>query len=209
MRNRRIEALENINFFASKDVEGAFDIPVIKPVKRLPKLEWKAFNLTRSLAPSENVGVHFFIDDYRFQTVWNNPRIYAEKLTQYGAVLTPDFSTYTDFPIALQVYNHYRKHWCAAYWQHLGAVVIPTISWSDERSFDWCFDGEPHGGIVAVSTVGVRRDKEARRLFRTGFDEMVSRLLPCSILCYGEPFNFMEGLELIVIKPFTNRFEEG
>ena len=49
-------------------------------------------------------------------------------------------------PFAMQIYNQYRKHWLAAYWQLNGITVYPTISWSDENSYEWCFDGEPRGG---------------------------------------------------------------
>lgn len=38
-----------------------------------------------------------------------------------------------------------------------GLRVIPTIAWSDKSSHAWCFDGEPHGGVVAVYSVGSQR----------------------------------------------------
>ena len=46
---------------------------------------------------------------------------------------------------------------------YCGMTVYPTISWSDKKSYDWCFDGEPVGGIVAVSSVGTQNNKEANR----------------------------------------------
>ena len=76
---------------------------------------------------------------------------YVSMLQDFKCVMSPDFSTYTDFPKALQVYNHFRKHWIGAYMQMNGIDVIPTISWSDKESFSWCFDGEPVGGVVAVA----------------------------------------------------------
>lgn len=33
--------------------------------------------------------VHFFLYDYKFEDIWNNPDKYIEKLSQYKAVLTP------------------------------------------------------------------------------------------------------------------------
>lgn len=88
-------------------------------------------------------------------------------------------------PLAMQIYNHYRKHWLAAYWQAHGLTVYPTISWSDEQSYDWCFDGEPAGGIVAVSSVGTQNNKEAKRLFLKGYEEMMKRLTPSFVIFYG------------------------
>lgn len=101
------------------------------------------------------------------------------------AVCSPDFSTYTDMPLAMQIYNHYRKHWVAAYWQLHGLTVYPTVGWSDESSYAWCFDGEPVGGVVAVSSVGTQQNNESKRLFLRGYEEMMKRLEPKWIIFYG------------------------
>ena len=63
---------------------------------------------------------------------------------------------------------------------------LPTISWSDESSYDWCFDGEPVGGIVAVSSVGTQANKDSKRLFLRGYEEMMKRLSPEWVIFYGK-----------------------
>ena len=68
----------------------------------------------------------------------------------------------------------------------MGMTVIPTISWSDEKSYAWCFDGDPVGGVVAVSSVGTQMNRESRRLFLLGYEEMLRRLEPASILFHGD-----------------------
>ena len=60
--------------------------------------------------------------------------------------------------------------------------VIPTISWSDERSFEWCFDGEPHNSVVSVSTIGIMRTKETQKAFTKGYDKMLEVVEPTQIL---------------------------
>lgn len=67
-----------------------------------------------------------------------------------------------------------------------GMTVYPTISWSDEWSYDWCFDGEPVGGVVAVSSVGTQQNKESKRLFLRGYEEMMKRLSPEWVIFYGK-----------------------
>lgn len=89
-------------------------------------------------------------------------------------------------PKVLQMYNHYRKHWLAAYWQELGMTVIPTISWSTPDSFAWCFDGEPEGGIVAIGTAGTQGSKASRAAFLEGYDAMLARLHPREVLLFGK-----------------------
>lgn len=93
---------------------------------------------------------------------------------------------YTDFPKAIQIYNHYRKHWLGRYWQDHGLTVIPTIAWSTPDSYDWCFDGEPVGGDVIVSSVGTQADPECRELFMSGYLEMERRLMPSKVIFYGD-----------------------
>lgn len=164
-RDWRLEGLENYGTFQPFSVSGKFEIPAIAPVTELKPLEWRCFGEYRTLSINPNTGIHFFTDDYRFTSCWRQPLKYADMFARAGAVMSPDFSMYRDMPLALQLYSHYRKHWLGQFWQTRGAVVIPTISWSDSASWDFCFDGEPRGGIVAVSTVGVKRDKEAFGLF--------------------------------------------
>ena len=67
-----------------------------------------------------------------------------------------------------------------------GMIVYPTISWSTPDSYDWCFDGEPVGGIVAVSSVGCLKGKESKQGFLSGYDEMVKRLNPSFVIFYGK-----------------------
>lgn len=58
---------------------------------------------------------HFYYDDYKFIEAWRNPDKYIDKLKQFKAVISPDFSLYTDFPRALQILSCYRRQWCGAY----------------------------------------------------------------------------------------------
>lgn len=170
------------------DGAGPYDIPQLEAIRPEFLYSTKGFigyNYVKTCKRPESCGVHFFVDDYQFTRLWAQPDKYINQLQRFRVVCTPDFSTYTDYPKALQIYNHYRKHWLGAYWQMHGIEVIPTISWSDESSFEWCFDGEPVGGVVAISSVGTQADSEARRLFMAGYDEMMKRLRPSLILFSG------------------------
>ena len=140
---------------------------------------------------------HFYYDDYKFIEAWRNPDKYIEKLKQFKAVISPDFSLYTDFPRALQILSCYRRQWCGAYWQSQGLDVIPDVVWGDKESFNYCFEGIPKGGTVAVSSVGVKNDKEWNgdnaEMFKDGYDEMLNRLKPKKILYYGDMIDGLKG----------------
>ena len=176
------------------DGVGKYQIPQIQPVTELYIKDWIGFNFVATTKKQRKLtGVHFYIDDYQFERIWNQPWRYSKTIKQFGAVMTPDFSTYLDFPLAVRIFNHYRKHWCGAYWQANGATVIPTIEWGLPEDYDWCFDGEPEGGIVAVSNVGIMRSKELRENYMKGYKEMLARLQPKEVLMFGHIFDDYPG----------------
>lgn len=175
---------ENLNKFAFSGV-GKYEIPYIHPETEYPQGEFIGMNYAKSEKNPESKNVHCFVDDYQFVRYWNTPDRYIAKLKRFRSVCSPDFSTYTDMPLAMQIYNHYRKHWISAYWQLHGMTVYPTISWSTPESYEWCFDGEPEGGIVAVSSVGTQNNKESKSLFLSGYGEMMKRLNPSYVIFYG------------------------
>lgn len=186
------------------ETDGKYGIPANKGTKKIPNVEFWV-NYREKIANPATVGCHFFLDDYRFTNLWNQPDRYVDIIRQFGAVLSPDFSTYTDMPRALQIFNHYRKQWCAAYWEKLGITVIPTISWGDRESFDFCFDGVPSDSVVAVSSVGCIKNAEARKNFEYGFEAMLERLNPCSVLYYGKKYT-ESPLIVEMGTPFYNKF---
>lgn len=175
------ENLDKFSFFG----EGKYDIPKISPETEYPQGTFIPMNYAATeKAPGDN-NLHCFVDDYQFARYWNQPNKYLPTIQKFRSICSPDFSTYTDMPMAMQIYNHYRKHWLAAYWQLHGITVYPTISWSTPESYEWCFDGEPVGGIVAVSSVGTQQQKESKRLFLQGYEEMMKRLSPKWVIFYG------------------------
>lgn len=200
LRNRLqhnvFENQERKQFYA----DNFFGIPSMQPTqtygdKMLRFMDWV------EVYDPENYIACFYYDDFKFMQAWKNPDKYVEKLKRFKAVVSPDFSLYTDFPRALQILSYYRRQWVGAYWQSLGLDVIPDVVWGDKKSFDYCFLGIPEGGTVAVSTVGVANDKywngSQGEMFRAGYNEMINRLAPSTILFYG---NMIEGLEGNIIR---------
>ena len=178
------ENLGKMQFFGV----GPYQIPLIKPETDIPihKLKWIPFNYAKTCKNPGGKGIHFYLDDYQFIRLWNQSDKYIPLLQKFDAVCAPDFSQYTDMPVAMRIYNHYRKHWLAAYWQMHGIRVIPTLCWSDTDSFAWCFDGDPENGIISISSVGTQKSKETQESFEEGCREAIERLKPSQILWYGK-----------------------
>ena len=168
---------------------GPFDFPVMNPVQvDVEDTEVIGFNYAIGCKHPEDKICHFYLDDYQFKRVWDDPDRYIPILKRFKAVLAPDFSMYTDFPKAVQIFNHYRKMWCAAYWQENGVTVIPSICWSDEDSFSWCFDGTPKRSLICVSTVGGFHSKAAKEAWLKGYEKCLEILNPSEILLFGKMF---------------------
>ena len=155
---------------------------------------------------------HFYYDDYKFISAWRDPDKYLERLAQFKAVISPNFSLYTDFPRALQILSCYRRQWCGAYWQYQGLDVIPNVCWGDRESYEYCFDGIPKGGTVSVSSVGVKNDPDWNgkkdNLFVAGWEQMMKRLEPETILYYGDMIDGVEGNIIRIPSFYANKREE-
>lgn len=140
--------------------------------------------------------VHFFLYDYEFESIWENPEKYVETLKQYEAVLTPDFSMYIEMNPVMQLYNTFRNRWVGAFLHEKGIKVIPTVNWGLENTYDFCFNGIEKGSVVAVSTYMVSEHgnhSDQKEFFMKGYNEMLKRIEPELIICYHEPFPEMTG----------------
>lgn len=181
--------------------EGKLQIPIIPKFKPQPddfdSLLLIGFDKARAEDFTHNNRMlHFFLYDYKFESVWNQPEKYLDRLQNYRAVLSPDFSMYIEMAPVMQLYNTFRNRWCGAYWASKGIRVIPTVNWGDESTFDFCFQGIEKGSVVAVSTYmasehGNRQDQ--KDWFLAGYNEMLLRIEPEKIICYNTPFPEMQG----------------
>ena len=175
------------------DGRGKWNIPLIKkqPVD-LVNVSLIACSDTRFNDCDANTkcGVHFFVDDYRFNGIYNNPERTLEKYSQYSFLLSPDFSTYADMNLWRQIESVAKNRWCGAYWQSKGLTVVPTVSWSTPVSYDFCFDGIEKGSVVAVGMIGSKNNKTN---FMRGYNTMVHKIEPEAIICFGTPFEEMTG----------------
>lgn len=178
----------NLKDYDPKRVAGRFDLPVLKRCSFVPR-ELIGFNYVLS-TKDHSKGVHFFIDDYQFERIWNDPVTYLAKLTEFPCICTPDFSLYTDMPLAMKIWNVYRSRLIGQMAADYGIEVIPTLQWADGSTLDWVFEGIEKGGTVATSTVGVMRDKEALRLWRNGMDRALLEVEPKTIVLYGTDVDF-------------------
>ncbi len=164
---------------------GEYDMPVLKAYKEEPPDRLIPFNVARCTKDFDS-GVHFFIDDYQFERIWQQPERYLQMLKRHRAVIAPDFSQYADTPQTLRIWQNYRGKALAAWWQNNGVNVIPNVTWSTPESFDYCFDGQPTDSVIAINCQGILSSELSMYFWRTGYEEALRRLKPRIILRYGD-----------------------
>lgn len=163
--------------------------------------------------------VCWYIDDYKFdgpRGIWHDCNQTLKILKHFAGAITPDFSTYQDFPDPIKRYNTYRIRVYGIWLGKNGIPVINNVRWGSSETFQYCFEGIPENSIVAIGTVGgsPRKTKDRRR-FELGLYEMVKVLKPHTIIVYGSA-NYpcfeklkQEGITIIPYPSETSEIYEG
>lgn len=164
--------------------------------------------------------VCFYLDDYKFDgnrsSIWLFPWLALRVLKHFRGIITPDFSTYQDFPHPTKLWNTFRMR-TFGYWAgQQGLEVINNVRWGTPETYSYCFDGIEKDSVVAIGTVGGSPRKLVdRRRFEAGLEEMVRRLAPHTIVVYGSSnypcFDKLRksGLTILTFQSSTAKYYEG
>ena len=202
-RTNKAYHLELIDY--SNLTNDFWQMPIIRNDGFIPT-DLIGFNYAKT-SENKETGIHFYIDDYQFERIWNYPDKYLDILREYDCILTPDFSLYMDMVMPMKIWNTYRLRQIGAYYQSKGLTVIPTISWAEPETFEFCFLGIPEGSIVSVSTIGVKRKDEALKIWHMGMDAMIEAIKPEAILVYGGELEYdYRGID---VRYFDNKVTEN
>ena len=174
------------------ECEGKWGFPVVKKQEiDLSNIELIACSdISKKDTNNLHKGVHFFVDDYRFDSFYDNPDRSLDTLKKYRFVLSPDYSLYAEMNPWRQIESVGKNRWVAAKWQNAGLVVIPTFSWGLSRSYEFCFDSVEKHCIAAIGMIGCKGDK---KLFLRGYYQMLDKIEPEAIICFGDPYKEMDG----------------
>lgn len=205
-KNERLRTDESYNlpYVDMYRCVGKYQIPFITKENHVPK-SLIGFNYALK-SNDKTQGIHFYIDDYQFERIWKKPNTYIDILKQYDCALSPDFSLYMDMPYSMKIWNVFRSRLIGQMMQSSGMHVIPTVSWAEKQTFEFCFDGIEEGSVVSISTVGVKKRKESMSIWKEGTKELIDRIKPSCILVYGEKIDFNYGD--IDVKYYSNSVTE-
>ena len=178
--------------------KGKYDMPVVKSnIDELPTslVSYQRIGKKKLDLPP-NTALHFYVYDYIFDGeygVWNAlirgiefaKGFNLEKLNGFDCIIVPDYSLYLDMPIEWQIWNIYRSRVVAYSLQELGFKVIINVRWTDEASYEFCFEGIEEGSVVSIGSHGCSKELADRKLFESGLEEMIRRIKPKKIIIYG------------------------
>lgn len=205
--NARISTYKqyNLQIYDPYDIDGVWQMPIIHNDQYVPD-HMIGFNYAKT-SKDFDAAIHFFVDDYQFERIWKQPEKYNGILSRFEAVLSPDFSLYMNMPLPMKMWSIYRSRCLGNYWQRQGLKVILTLSWAEPDTYQFCFEGIPKESIVAISTIGVKKNDDAFEIWKNGVDEMIRQIEPSVILCYGGKveYPFPENIE---IKYYDNQVTE-
>jgi len=163
-----------------------YDIPLVKK-QSLEISELIGFNYCLSAKKEDySKTIHFYLDDYQFDRVWNNPYYYTPTLKMFNGAISATFSTYADMPLAIQIYNIYRNRYLGALWQREGLTVIPSIVWGNERTLEAALMGLDKNPIISIGTLGPMKEKELKAEFIKEYKYIIEKLDPELVILYGD-----------------------
>jgi len=122
--------------------DNEFEIPNLLLDRQAGKLclPLVAYGSIRRQSNAETV--HFYVDDYRFDTVWKNPaKILNGKII---SVIEPNTSLFDTTPLAYGLHQIYKKRWIARYWQESGLSVYADLNVSS-KFYEYNRMGIPNG----------------------------------------------------------------
>ena len=163
---------------------GQYDFPVLRACREVPG-ELLPFNYAKTVRKKKGGWLHFFLDDYQFERIWNKGARYLKLLQSFDGVIAPDFSLWADMPRAHQIYNCWRNRVAGRWMQDNGLAVIPCVEWSDRASLEWCLDGLPKQSTLAVQTNGCFRSARTKMSFIRGMEHIYRELEPTTLILYG------------------------
>ena len=192
--------------YDSERTAGYYQFPTLKACHYEPE-DLIGFNYVKSWKGNrKGLGVHFFIDDYQFERIWTRPHENIERLKGFGCVLTPDFSTYWDMPMAMKIWNIYRMRLIGQMMQDAGLNVIPAVRNLGDGTSEMCFEGIEPCGVYAVSTVGVcNSDKDFKKLCQNEVSDIIEMLKPECLVVYGSTESMGYDFKGVPVKYVASR----
>jgi hypothetical protein len=175
------------------------------PVTDLPSEDqWWLYNFgidsTSGMRDISQMIMSFYAFDEYWECWWDFPERYTTKMINSGVTMavTPNFSTWTDFPRIQSFWNTYRGRWLGRYFQEAGIKIIPNFEWpwGDKWFLENCVLGTLNKGatfplISLQMQTKQEEDEEVLDNMAEEYHTLIDRVQPEEILLYAS----QKGLE--------------
>ena len=169
------------------------DMPAIPKINAIPG-SLIPFSDAARAKPDKQAFIHFYIDDYRQECVWNNPDRYVEMFKRFGGILSPDYSPYLDMNLYQQRFNMYRQRALGKFYAFFEIPVIPNLRIGSAETIDDALKGIAPGSTVAISTVGAADNPVCQKNYLSLLNKACGLLELKDILLYGKPLPGFEDI---------------
>jgi hypothetical protein len=107
--------------------EPQFDIPILRDDRQAQTIEhavvrWGSLKRKTKV----NGTYHFYTDDAKFATLWDNPRDLL--LSGCPVAVEPNYTVVATTPRAVALWSIYRKRWLARLWQQHGVLIVVDLN---------------------------------------------------------------------------------
>lgn len=181
-------------FIQGCELSGEYGFPVLSKVNCNPKdtVDFRE-SFSRKIKNWRELSINFYIDDFKFNSCFNNPLKYLEHFSCFHSLLSFDFSMSIHAPMAINIWNNYRNHVLDYFYSSQGITVVPDANILPEMFWDWCWDGLPKHSTLCCCTNGRVKNPEIRLDFCRQFKEMERRLEPYRIIIVGREIPELEA----------------
>jgi hypothetical protein len=120
-----------------------YDVPTLLmdqqgELVELPFIPYGSFSRNAKVAAT----YHFYVDDYRFEAVWDNP--YNITYKELKAIVEPNLSLYDTTPISYGLHLIYKKRWLARRMQDFNIKIFVDLNVS-AKFYEYNLLGVPDG----------------------------------------------------------------
>lgn len=174
---------------------GDYEMPEATCVLSSPDIDYLALFGERVDSKYRSPALCFYEYDDRFDgidglfnAIYHDDRRllkkYGRRLEDYHYVVSPDYSICGDVPFVENAYRVFKSRVVGSYLvNELGKVVIPNVSFVDERTRKVALSGIAKHSAVALSTKGLLRHDDG--LLEYIVDETMKVLEPSVVVLYN------------------------
>lgn len=149
--------------------------------------------------------VHFLsYDGGRIEPLWgtNGFERWTRKLKDFGItkLISPDFSSWANYPIILQLYNYYRSALVTNDLYKAGFEVVPNVCWSSTETFDVSVGLWGKKDTVLVDANHISKDKFVQDKFINSFTQMIEMVSPKTVIFYCGSNSFFNRVSYLLGK---------